>query len=57
MLNNHQIDMTTGPDISNYSKRIDDSVFVANMQPAAAMQSISAAAQKAYDDYYSVLVR
>lgn len=57
MLDNHQIDMTTGPDISTYSKRIDDSVFVANMQPAAAMQSISAAAQKAYDDYYSVLIR
>ncbi len=57
MQSNHQIDMTTGPDISAYSKKIDDSVFVANIQPAAAMQSISAAAQKVFDDYYKQFIR
>lgn len=57
MQSNHQIDMTTGPEIGAFSKKIDDSVFVANIQPAAAMQSISAAAQKAFDDYYKQFIR
>ncbi len=54
---NHQIDMTTGPDISTFSEKIDNAVFQANMQPAAAMQSIATAAQKAFDDYYNQFIR
>ena len=57
MQSNHQIDMTTGPEISTYSQKIDDSVFQANIQPAAAMQSIRTAAQKAFDDYYNKFIR
>ena len=54
---NHQIDMTTGPDISTFSEKIDNSVFQKNMQPAAAMQSIAKAAQTAFDDYYNQFIR
>ncbi|MDD4413755.1 MAG: hypothetical protein PHR14_04255 [Oscillospiraceae bacterium] len=57
MQNNHQIDMTTGPDIARFSEAIDKSVFTASIQPAAAMEGIRAASQKAFDDYYSKFIR
>ena len=57
MQDNHFIDQTTGPDIEAYSEKIDNSVFQANMQPAAAMESIREAAQKTYDDYYKQFIR
>ncbi len=57
MQDNHFIDQTTGPDIEAYSEKIDNSVFQANMQPAAAMESIRQAAQKTYDDYFKQFIR
>lgn len=57
MQDNHFIDQTTGPDIEAYSEKIDNSVFQANMQPAAAMESIREAAQKTYDDYFKQFIR
>ena len=54
--NNHSVDMTSGPeDLGKYSPIIDNSVFDKNTEPASAMQSIRAAAQQIYDDYYKTL--
>lgn len=58
MQNNHQIDMTTGPaDQNKYSSVIDGCVFTANIQPAAAIESIRNAAQQSFDDYYAKFIR
>ena len=49
---NHRVDLTTGPDISAYSAKIDDSVFNKSSEPASAMQTIRGASQQVYNDYY-----
>ena len=54
---NHQLDMTTGPDIKTFSEKIDNSVFSGNTEPATVMKSIAGMAQKAFDDYYGQFIR